>query len=393
MKKIITGLFIYISTGILQPIIIDTLRHHNCLGHKYLLLPTLANTLGMALCGLLVSKSEWQSFLSLLLKNARTLSSSSANNSHIIRMIILTSIVDLLSGMLLTFGILVTGGAIFVILYNSCPVWTAMLSRIILHNKLSCVSFIGVLSVCVGLVVNVFGSTKLQSKRNDLQNEGNSLYGGSIIVVGSIIVLIGSLLHSLMFVLSEMTLSGVNSNETNAANEENITTIADEKDATNETINFIPSSSAPSNSSTIKISGILWSCCLGTIEASFMLLWVFIGTLLYGFHANDTTIAESKPTASNILSGFFLLVLVDAAHAAAFFTLLQNIGAISSALIKGVQTVIVIIISAIFFCGVEETQCLTFNKICSTSFVIVGVFCYGVGSAGTKKNKHGTTEV
>lgn len=67
---------------------------------------------------------------------------------------ILTAFLDLLSGMFLTLGLLSTGGAIFVILYNSCPAWTALLSRFILGKKLK----ISVTLVCIGLCMNIIGS-------------------------------------------------------------------------------------------------------------------------------------------------------------------------------------------------------------------------------------------
>ena len=52
------GFVIYVSTGVLQTMLVDTLRLHNLLGRKWLLLPTLANTSGMALCGLLLNQNQ-----------------------------------------------------------------------------------------------------------------------------------------------------------------------------------------------------------------------------------------------------------------------------------------------------------------------------------------------
>ena len=388
LNKLIIGVILYISTGIAQPILIDTLRIHALLGHKYLLLPTLANTTGMALCGLLASTSNWNDFKHLLLtssssSNDKKHSSIVGKNNNLKRWILMTALVDLISGMCLTFGILLTGGAIFVILYNSCPAWTALLSKFILGKNLSTIQILGIVLVCVGLVANVLG-TKLTTQPNDAVNGRNDKnYGDDenayigVIFFGSIIVLVGSLLHSLMFVLSDWTL-----NSSSSPCHENETSMAmNEK---------VPKFSIP---------GEIWSCCLGTIEAIFMFFWVMIGILTTGFHHKGWSPPQNELVNGlsfdgniyYIIGGFGLLVLVDTIHAASFFTLLKNIGAVASALLKGLQMVIVIALSAIFFCSRESTQCLTTSKVLSALLVLSGVICYGVGSGRQNERKIATT--
>ena len=72
--------------------------------------------------------------------------------------------------------------------------------------------------------------------------------------------------------------------------------------------------------------------------------------------------------------------MIDLLHAGAFFTLLKNIGAVASALLKGVQAIVVIALSAIFYCPTEESQCLTTTKAISAMTVMSGVVGYGIGS-------------
>jgi hypothetical protein len=74
--------------------------------------------------------------------------------------------------------------------------------------------------------------------------------------------------------------------------------------------------------------------------------------------------------------GFWLLVLVDAGHAASFFALLSTLGAVSAALMRGLQTVAVFVSSALLFCAVEETQCITPVKMTSIIFVLAGTLGY-----------------
>ena len=258
------------------------------------------------------------------------------------------------------------------------------------------------LLVCIGLLINVLGSSKLQhaddssTNNQDENNDQQASYlNSSAVVLGSIIALIGSLLHSLMFVLSDMTLRGgvlnsttIDDNDITVPTTTNTVDGDNDNDYKQETTNLVKSKSLKS-SSTMEISGTIWSCCLETIETTSMFLWVFIGLLFYGFHTNnDDTIDvadNAKPSACAIIGGFLFLVIIDTSHAASFFTLLQDIGAMSSALTKGVQTVIVIILSAMFFCGIEETQCLNTHKTCSAFFVLIGVLCYSAGSNSMAK--------
>lgn len=396
MMSLIIGIVIYITTGIAQPILIDTLHIHGLLGHKYLLLPTLANTTGMALCGLLVPSSQWRILRQKLRPFSDTSFSSSQINStqnhsndiyNFKRMVILTSTVDLISGMCLTFGILLTGGAIFVILYNSCPAWTALLSKFLLkQNDMTKIQFMGVVLVCIGLVANILGNSSTNDE-NEKKDDTNSSYFGTAVFIGSIIVLVGSLLHSLMFVLSDASLRSLHLKDDDEKHEKNINSL--------KSLQFSSSSSPTTTSkTTISISGEMWSCCLGTIEASFMTLWVLIGILTTGFYDDDKYQQQQQnqqPSITSILGGFVLLTLIDTAHAAAFFTLLKNIGAVASALLKGIQAVVVILLSALFFCSSEgEGQCLTLNKVVSAALVLSGVFVYGVGANNNgKSDKNG----
>lgn len=77
------------------------------------------------------------------------------------------------------------------------------------------------------------------------------------------------------------------------------------------------------------------------------------------------------------VGGLVFLVLVDLAHAASFFNILKSIGAVSSALLKGAQTISVFLISAFLFCSSQASQCLTSVKVLSIFLVLCGTLCYG----------------
>ncbi|GFH48285.1 hypothetical protein CTEN210_04760 [Chaetoceros tenuissimus] len=289
-------------------------------------------------------------------------------------MIVITATVDLLSGMLLTGGLLLTGGQIFVILYNSCPAWTALLSRFVLKKMLTAAQLLGVILVCSGLILNVV-SSQMQLSENETKDNNQVKVGNTqsfLVVIGSITVLLGSLLHSLMFVLSDMSMSTVHQYEEDRSHQENYS-----------------SSHAKRNlNSGMSVTGEVWSCCLGSIESIFMMLWVSGGMIIYGFQdASESDIETNTIPWNKSIFGFVALVFVDAVHAGAFFTLLKNLGAVASALLKGVQAIVVIALSSILYCPTEASQCLTLMKAVSAIVVLAGVVTYGYGGRQLKQKR------
>lgn len=405
------GLSIYILSGILQPIIIDYLRIHNLLGRKLLLLPTLANTLGMSLCGFVASELSWKSFQKNLKKSQR-----------LKKMVLLTAFVDLLSGMLLTFGMLSVGGAIFVVLYNSCPAWTAMLSKFVLGKTLNTYQIGGVFLVCLGLCMNILGSqfnanvnehdsisnnnyTSSDGKEGlnenvdgngDGDGMGNNSFG---ILFGSIVVLVGSLLHSLMFVLSDMSMNSLQLRQYQQQQLQHqydtLISSTTNKCASLDTNSFDTDNTQEvhgNDSHNESVPGEIWSCCIGSLETCFMITWVAVGVSVFGFdhgaatnmnassNIDDESASMSPISKSKMAMCFVGLVFVNAVHACAFFALLKNIGSVASALLKGVQAIVVVGLSALLYCPSDETECLTWSKSISAMVVLSGVLGYGIGS-------------
>merc|ERR1712097_61337 len=89
-------------------------------------------------------------------------------------------------------------------------------------------------------------------------------------------------------------------------------------------------------------------------------------------------IIEHGSTPSRVAQIYVGLVLVNAVHALAFFTMLSDIGAVGSALMKGVQAVSVFTLSATFFCNYESSQCFSPLKATSMGVVLVGTSCYSI---------------
>lgn len=209
------------------------------------------------------------------------------------------------------------------------------------------------------------GST--ESNKNIIQSLG--------VMAGCVFVLLGSLLHSLMFVLSDFSMNNLHLNYEEVS--------LGKKETISIDISYKQTKGAVDNS----IPGEIWSCCLGSIESCFMIAWVMIGVGIHGFtdkgDSDSSEVTDEKSFRgyhASSLVGILGLIFIDAVHASTFFSLLQNMGAVAAALLKGVQAVAVIGLSALLYCPTEETECLTWRKTMSAILVVTGVVGYGFGS-------------
>jgi hypothetical protein len=150
------------------------------------------------------------------------------------------------------------------------------------------------------------------------------------------------------------------------------------------------------------VSPRVWCCLLGSVETIGMSLWVLTVGGVYGFRDenNDNTDMEKIPPVipwSTILMGFTALTITNTIHAAAFFGLLSQIGAAASSLLRGLQTVVVVVVSAIWFCHPQQepAQCWTWYKTISLGLILIGMYLYGLTTSTSsveKKKKHEINE-
>ena len=369
MSISILGCCAYVISGVLQPVIIDWLRLHRALGRHILLLPTLANAVSMAATGGLASRADWQHFLRLHL--------SSSHKRRLRRRLLLTAWIDLCSSMLLAAGILWTGGSVFCVLYNSVPVWTLLQSQVCLKRHVTTRQVTGVTLVSIGLASTVVGShvhaVVVTTKTTTTAASTNT--SSTKLTLGSAMVLLGSCLQATMFILTEAALN------THKAPTTTTTTTT---------------TTTQTTTTTTSLSSKVWCSLVGSLEACFMITWVGLHVLGGGFFFLDDSSSSNNnhinnlPTTTTIVMGFLSLCLVNTIHAASFFGLLQQLGAAGSSLLRGLQTVVVVLVSALLFCSdAEHAQCLTTTKSCSLVLVLMGMYIYSSSSSSSGSSNGG----
>ena len=185
---------LYVVTGILQPTLVDFIKYQGGAGRPEppLLLPTLSTTLAMALVGVLPLGS------SAIVNTATGHAAGHVDNlskkkkirfsGGLSRGLFVAAAIDLLSGLLLTAGLLLTGSSVFVVIYGSNTLWTAVLAWCLSKKQQSVGQWMGIGILSIGLLVNAAGNHSLG---------GTAALDG---LWGSALVLAGTLLHSLYFI-------------------------------------------------------------------------------------------------------------------------------------------------------------------------------------------------
>mmetsp|Transcript_18382 Transcript_18382/g.42195 ORF Transcript_18382/g.42195 Transcript_18382/m.42195 type:complete len:392 (-) Transcript_18382:471-1646(-) len=221
-------------------------------------------------------------------------------------------------------GATMSGPTIFAIIYSSVTIWTAIFSQLVLGRKMNIWQWTNVLIVFGGLTITAVDSSNM----------------GKNVIRGSLYIMLGSAMHGLSYVFSEAVM-----------------TIVDEK-LTAVQNNFVQ----------------------GTVAGASFLLWQLVYTLP---HSSDIT----GPMQSAGTSVWYALVLLGAfglsnvVHSYTYFHTLLNfpLGATSAGVMKGLQAVLVFVVSDYFYCnkiGGSE-MCFSEAKLASLITVCGGVLGYG----------------
>lgn len=67
--------------------------------------------------------------------------------------------------------------------------------------------------------------------------------------------------------------------------------------------------------------------------------------------------------------------------------MIESLGAASSGVLKGLQTVVVFAVSSALFCGVDTRECATGPKALCVAVVTFGLGAYGFGGQRGQKDR------
>ena len=242
------------------------------------------------------------------------------------------------------------GPTIFAIIYSSVTIWAAIYSRFLLSRKMSRDQWIGVILVVFGLSVTAFDSI----------SEGEHIFAGSILI------LIGSSLHAITYVLSEMIM--------------------------------LPSSETESTGGLIKFRlepiSVRANCAIqGIVACLAFLVWQFFYTLPRFQTLILDQMNNAGTSAIQAICILLSITIANVLHSVTFFQTLKDFpgGATSAGVLKGLQAVLVFLISSVVLCGRigGSEMCWSRTKLLSLVVVVCGIlfYCKSTTSKSEVKSK------
>lgn len=243
-------------------------------------------------------------------------------------------------------GLVLAGSATFTVVYSSCVVFTAIFSRIFLKRKLKHIQWAGVLVIMFGLSItslapgirSALWSTSTASTATspaDLDENATVLVSETKDTVqGTAFIFIGSIFHSLCYIMSENIL--------------------------------LESELKPE----------LLSTLMGIFGVFIFGLWQVFYTIPHFDTLVRSEVASHHGSLWVIITAYSTLILSNLVHAVCFFHLLSLLGSTSVGVLKGVQSVLVFVLSHFAFCSMQPNQCFTSTKALSLCLVVLGVLAY-----------------
>jgi len=311
---------------------------------------------------------KYAGFVSSPSTPSRAAAAAEKKNSAIPHLLIfLLCILDVISASMNFTGLVYAGSAIFTVVYSSMTMYTAIFSWIILGRKLKALQWLGIWVIVMGLsLTSVFvpsttgpeidvgdggGSSNSNSGSDNGGGEGEGtkapplqvhiaapeiLSESSRISLGIFLVVCGSLFHSLSYILSEIILTSFKGT----------------------------------------VTPVMLSTTMGIFGCVVFGMWQLIYTVPRFQTLVLDEIAKHQGDINVIWVSYIVLAVSSLVHAVTFFSLIQRVGSTTTGVLKGVQSVLVFVLSHYLFCSVSQAQCFTETKGVSLGLVLLGVFLY-----------------
>ncbi|KAJ3416900.1 hypothetical protein HDV05_007958 [Chytridiales sp. JEL 0842] len=229
-----------------------------------------------------------------------------------------TAALDVVGNLILAAGLFLTGSGLYMVIYSSIIVFTALGNRCFLGRRLNLIQWGSVVTISFGLSLTAVGK--------ESESKGS-------LVFGILTSLIGTWIHSFVYTLNDHFLTNVK-----------------------------PPVSP--------IAQGVWMGFYATLTTTLFMLLFSIPTLL------------SMPLLRiDIIAGYILLVLSSLGHSISYFQLVESTGAVATGVLQALRAVGVFGISHMWFCEMDGGQCYTSWKGLATVVVVVGVLGFAGGKS------------
>jgi drug/metabolite transporter (DMT)-like permease len=242
---------------------------------------------------------------------------------------------DLADTGLTVFGLKTVGSSVYIVVFSSVTVWTAMIRWCILKRAISALQWAGVLTITAGLAVaGVAG-----------QSQGFN----AVFFLGVLSTLGAALCDAFMYVSSEKAMS---------------------KEGTQ----------APSEH----------EVCAGVGAINLALVALYIGcysaagmwSVWVSGPINNSTGAVLIPSTPGIVAGVYVaLAVVLLVHYLSFYFVVNTSSSVTAGVNKACQSAGVFVLSDLLFCGLDRRECFSVDKGVSCALVTVGTVLFAWASS------------
>ena len=233
-------------------------------------------------------------------------------------------------------------------------IFTALMGHLLLQRYLKFTQWIGVIIVSIGLLCTSIPSSYFDLNSISLFNQSNQLFNTPVDPYRGVILydlyysypshFWDSLLGTVLVLLSTVLIS----------------------------FNYIINDSIMRDGQ----SPVVIQTFSGIYTVGFCIIYSILYTIPNIQEIFFQLIEENQGNLNVIIVLYTFVTLNSFFHNYAFYAIIGEVGAVTFGLLQAVRAVGVFIGSAILFCPIQDFQCLTFPKILSTIFVMIGIFAF-----------------
>lgn len=258
---------------------------------------------------------------------------------HLVFQAVGISLFDTVSASMNYAGASLAGPLVFAVVYSSVTVWTAVFSRLLLGRTMSKGQWVSVVVVFLGLTVTA----------RDSHAMGKSVW------LGCLLVLVGSIMHALTYVFCEA-----------------IMTVGPD------------------------VLTLTQNCGIqSTVALTVLGIWQLVYTVPHWTEVIARPVQESGTTTTAALFLLLLFAFCNWVHSITFYKTLIHFpgGATSAGVMKGLQAVLVFLLTDWAFCGRTggKEMCFSTSKMISLFAVSGGVISYGFFTQRNQENERQST--
>ena len=235
---------------------------------------------------------------------------------------VLTALCDFSGYIVRTIGLSYCGSGLFQVAFSSVAIWSALYSRVFLKTPISCVQWIGIAVVTLGLAISPL----------------SSLSASDSPLTGILLTLVGAQFYALSYVINEYIMS------------------------------------VPGNKGSREI-------CkrIGIINTMISLVIIAVDTYPHREALVLSPLREKKASFGDLIQSFFFYVGSHFVHSWALFSVQGLLGAVWTGLLQCIRACAVFLVSGYLYCGSDANQCLTLSKGLATVFVCTGIVIFNYG--------------